>query len=356
LQRLRQPSHALAGPPQRRFRIPACRWFDQRLEIREQGRVLANRRLAPRPGRRIRSDGSSCANSFRPRPIVLGAMPVAIATAAMPPYPAANASAAATRRRPRSSRKGATVKNRSRMGSTSITTTIWYDKTVVNSISTLSEVDSIICGRAPRLDLLQERALSQRPHCHGLARARGGFAGNGFLSAFLYWGLRDVAKPRCEGLSTNTANWSGYQYNDLGEEPEPPPEVITIYQLKAVSIRDWPRPIYNYRWMPLIDSNDVMHEIYVFPGLVVDHKNMQENPRLSQKRPRADSTACALRRCRTGETRSHRQDTTWRRGSARDIGLCRAPFRVRNARERHRVDHEVACISSRTERAASGRH
>ena len=27
----------------------------------------------PAPGRRIRSDGSSCANSFRPRPIVLGA-------------------------------------------------------------------------------------------------------------------------------------------------------------------------------------------------------------------------------------------------------------------------------------------
>src|SRR6266446_6660203 len=35
LQRLRQPAHALAGPPQRRFRIPACRWFDQRLEIWE---------------------------------------------------------------------------------------------------------------------------------------------------------------------------------------------------------------------------------------------------------------------------------------------------------------------------------
>src|SRR6266851_2812918 len=81
--------------------------------------------LRPAPGRRTRSDGSSCANSLKPRPIVLGAMPVAIATAAMPPYPAANAAAAATRRRPRSSRNGATVKNRSRMGSTSITTTIY---------------------------------------------------------------------------------------------------------------------------------------------------------------------------------------------------------------------------------------
>src|SRR4029077_17920105 len=134
LQRLRQPAHAPAGPPQRRFRIPAGRWFDQRLEIREQGRVprlrggrlLQIAGLRPAPGRRTRSDGSSCANSFRPRPIVLGAMPVAIATAAMPPFPTANASAAATRRRPGSSRNGATVKNRSRMGSTSITTTIWY--------------------------------------------------------------------------------------------------------------------------------------------------------------------------------------------------------------------------------------
>src|SRR6266404_3665536 len=35
LQCLRPPAHALAGPPQRRLRIPACRWFDQRLEIWE---------------------------------------------------------------------------------------------------------------------------------------------------------------------------------------------------------------------------------------------------------------------------------------------------------------------------------
>src|SRR5438132_12132482 len=33
--------------------------------------------LRPAPGCRIRSDGSSCANSFTPRPIVLGATPVA---------------------------------------------------------------------------------------------------------------------------------------------------------------------------------------------------------------------------------------------------------------------------------------
>src|ERR1700732_3226038 len=51
LQRFGQSSHAFAGPPQRQFRIPPCRRFDQRLEIRDQGRVLDNRRLSscPRP-------------------------------------------------------------------------------------------------------------------------------------------------------------------------------------------------------------------------------------------------------------------------------------------------------------------
>ena len=51
LQRLRQSAHALAGPPQRRFRVAACRWFDQGFEILEQCRVLRYRRPAsgPRP-------------------------------------------------------------------------------------------------------------------------------------------------------------------------------------------------------------------------------------------------------------------------------------------------------------------
>src|SRR5437773_4860735 len=125
LQRLRQPSHAPqvhrngdSGSPRVVGSTSASRSASRLGSLQIAG-------LRPAPGRRIRSDGSSCANSFRPRPIVLGAMPVAIATAAMPPYPAANASAAATRRRARSSRNGATVKNRSRMGSTSITTTIY---------------------------------------------------------------------------------------------------------------------------------------------------------------------------------------------------------------------------------------
>src|SRR5262249_30610296 len=49
LQRFGQSSHAFAGPPQRRFRIPPGRRFDQRLEIGDQCRILDDRRLAARP-------------------------------------------------------------------------------------------------------------------------------------------------------------------------------------------------------------------------------------------------------------------------------------------------------------------
>src|SRR6516162_5612093 len=50
LQRLGQSAHALAGPPQRRLRIPPRRRFDQRLEIGAQDRVPDNRGLASRAG------------------------------------------------------------------------------------------------------------------------------------------------------------------------------------------------------------------------------------------------------------------------------------------------------------------
>src|SRR6266699_3716728 len=49
LQRLRQAAHALAGPPQRRFRITPRRRLDQRLEIAPQRGVLGDRSLASAP-------------------------------------------------------------------------------------------------------------------------------------------------------------------------------------------------------------------------------------------------------------------------------------------------------------------
>ena len=85
LQRLCQAAHALAGPVQRRFRSPRVVGSTSASRSGSNVGSLEIVLLRPAPGRRTRSEGSSCANSFRPRPIVLGATPVAIATAAIPP-------------------------------------------------------------------------------------------------------------------------------------------------------------------------------------------------------------------------------------------------------------------------------
>lgn len=89
---------------------------------------------------------------------------------------------------------------------------------------------------------------------------------------------RPCANPQYKGkaFGTNIAAWWGYQYHDLIEEPKPR-EVVTIYELDATGASDWARPIYNYRWVPLTDPNGVVHRIYDYPGLVVDHRNVQEN-------------------------------------------------------------------------------
>src|SRR4051812_35003431 len=78
---------------------------------------VATRGLRPPPGRRTRSASSwaTVASSFKPRPIVLTAMPVARDTAAIPPYPAVRASVAANSRRLRSSRWGNSKVKRARM-------------------------------------------------------------------------------------------------------------------------------------------------------------------------------------------------------------------------------------------------
>ena len=79
--------------------------------------------LRPPPGRRMRLPRSSRPrrSSARPRPMVLRATRVAVATAVTPPRPAARASLAVNRRRPRSSRNGAIASKRVRMPEISIT-------------------------------------------------------------------------------------------------------------------------------------------------------------------------------------------------------------------------------------------
>src|SRR5438105_2001543 len=151
LQRLRQPSHALAGPPQRRFRIPAGRWFDQRLEIGEQGRVLANRRLAPRP-RPPNPRGWLILRQF------LQTAPDRARRHARRHRHRGNATISHGKRLRRRDQTTAPFIKKRRHRQKPLANGldidhnhhIWYEKTVVNSIFTLSEVDSIISGRALR--------------------------------------------------------------------------------------------------------------------------------------------------------------------------------------------------------------
>ena len=83
----RQLRQAFACPAQRRHRIAARVRLDHCQQIVISVVSCATRFLPPPPGRRIRqgSSGSAAANSFKPRPIVLAAIPVGRATAAIPP-------------------------------------------------------------------------------------------------------------------------------------------------------------------------------------------------------------------------------------------------------------------------------
>ena len=132
----------------------------QSLDVGERGNFrLKIVLLRPAPGRRTRSDGSSWANSFRPRSIVLGATPVAIATRCDPTITRGECLRRRDQTTAPSSRKGATAENRSLTGSISITPTIYGTQDlVVNQYITLSKVDSIIYERALNTDLRRRRA------------------------------------------------------------------------------------------------------------------------------------------------------------------------------------------------------
>src|SRR3954449_11860373 len=102
-----KPAQALAGPAQRPLLIAARGRLDQSLQIAHQvGDPASTAGLRPPPARRTRPAvrAGASASSRSPRPMVLVATLVARHTAAIPPYPAALASAATSRRRPRSSK------------------------------------------------------------------------------------------------------------------------------------------------------------------------------------------------------------------------------------------------------------
>jgi len=161
LQRLRQTAHALAGPPQRRFRIPAGRRLDQGFEIGEQRRVLGNCRLAPRsrptnPSRRLilrqflqTSPDRARRNPGRHRdrrdPTITRGEGLRRRDQTTAPF----IEKRGHRRKPLSD--GFDIDH---------SHNIWYVALIVNPYITLSKVDSIIYGRA--LSMLKQADANQR--------------------------------------------------------------------------------------------------------------------------------------------------------------------------------------------------
>jgi hypothetical protein len=145
LQRLSQSAHALAGPPQRRFRIPPRRRFDQRLKIRAQRRVLNNRGLASRPGppnpsRRLvlcqfretppdRARRHAGCHRHRGNATITGGKRLGRRDQPTAPF------VEKRRYREKPLSDGFNIDHRHN---------IWYEETVVNPYSILSKVDSLI--------------------------------------------------------------------------------------------------------------------------------------------------------------------------------------------------------------------
>src|SRR5437868_2316930 len=148
LQRFGQSSHAFAGPPQRRFRIPPRRRFDQRLEIRDHCRVLDNRRFASCP----RSPNSLrwfVLRQFRQTP------PDRARRHAGCRRHRSDATITCSKRLRRRDQSTAPFVEKWRYRGKPLPDgfnidhhhNIWYDHTVVNPYYTLSKVDSVISGR-----------------------------------------------------------------------------------------------------------------------------------------------------------------------------------------------------------------
>src|SRR6266436_6201391 len=151
LQRLRQPAHAFAGPPQRRFRVTPRRRLDQRLEIVKQRVVLGDRSpasssrlpnalrgLVRRQFLQAPSDGAR-RNPGRHRDRRYPAITRGKRLRGRNQTPAAFIEKGRHRRKPLSN--GFDIDHHHN---------IWYGKSVVNPYLTLSKVDSIISGRALR--------------------------------------------------------------------------------------------------------------------------------------------------------------------------------------------------------------
>lgn len=114
--------------------------------------------------------------------------------------------------------------------------------------------------------------------CTGPVCVRGAKPGDVLEVRILDMYPRPCANPEFKGKTygTNLAAAWGFHYKDL-IDPQNPREVITIYEIDASGKQSYARPVYNFKWMPMTDPNGVHHELYDYPGMIVDHANVTEN-------------------------------------------------------------------------------
>ncbi len=86
---------------------------------------------------------------------------------------------------------------------------------------------------------------------------------------------RPSANPEFSGrcFASNVSAWWGYQYADLLEEPRKR-ECVTIYELEPGG--EFARPAYSYVWTPQIDPFGVRHDTMDYPGIPVDHAQVEK--------------------------------------------------------------------------------
>lgn len=117
------------------------------------------------------------------------------------------------------------------------------------------------------------------PHiCTGPVFVKGAEPGDVLEVRILDMDLRPSANPEYKGKAygSNLAAAWGFHYKDF-IDPENPREIVTIYELDATGAQSYARPVYNYKWEPLTDPSGVHHELYDYPGMIVDHANVKEN-------------------------------------------------------------------------------
>src|SRR6202163_2061832 len=165
LERWRQSTHTLAGPPQRQSRVTARRRLDQRFEIPQQGGILGDRGFASR------SRPPNALRGLLPRQFL---QPPPDRARCNPGRHRDHGNPSITRGERLGRRYQTTApfvkKRRHRQKPLSNGLDIdhnhhiWYQKTVVNSIFILSEVDPIISARALSDDPTRWSARDVRAH------------------------------------------------------------------------------------------------------------------------------------------------------------------------------------------------